>query len=1732
MIQKWISCSIALWACLATAQGATALSSATSGKIVIDTRVHKTVMTFGRYWPTQSVSYSGYAWDTRFASETAEVTVDGVALVKSASEGQVSWRPARVGLHTLHHTVHGGTLTRTYYAEGPTVRIVCTQTGTAGSMLCQIDCDMPGATIYYTTDGTEPTTASRVYTGPFQATLPKVKRLLAVAVVDGYPMSQTAYPIISIIEDVSVVSSATSGKMVVDTRAGKGPIATDHAEDITYSNLWSGDANATATVAVNGEVVKTEAGEGVYRWPLPNKGGNYVLTHKTTKSGAQVGETLTATFVVASHEIEIDDGTGGSGGKESRFSSSGVYDGKGHGITVKVTSVANPKIAYSLAKTGPYVGNLLLTNACDATAIWYTVAASGYNTYTNWATVTITPRPVTVKSGNISKVYDGTPLKLTANGITADNLVAGELFAYRDLAERTAVGKTRATFKVLAGANTQLGNYDLTTKYGTLTVTKAAIGGGGGEPGDGVIPDGGLSKFDATFVYDGAGHTIDTNALSAVKVGSATMEITYSLDGTTDWVSEPPVYTNAGQYVIWYRLRNPNYNDYVHEAQLTITPKPISDPSITKTLTPDAFMYDGTDKMPKETIVDESVFRKASLVTLQKGVDYTVTYEDNVNPGTATAIVSGIGNYGGTTTLAFTIVSLEIEVDDGAARQRYPWNGMVDVEFTIAVTGESGVKYDTSFLAKDLVGGTSLPMKTVHKSDGSSVVLTNALAAGTYKWVWNTAADLPKGFSCERVKVEINVVRKDSSSFTTTGTSPEFKIDLRGLGPWQRRTADATESLTYSSAWATNSGTGAKSVVKVMPILKQKPKYVVIDLNGGTNAMHYPVSYLDAVPKGGWSDEYKTSKLVLRHIPAGSFIMGRRATDCPGARNRDLHMVTITRDFYLGVFSITQRQWELVMGNRPSSFTNETCYATRPVENVSYQDIRGKDKGVKWPQTMDVDDGSFMDVLRRKVGMNGFDLPTEAQWEYACRAGTTTALNDGRNLSDMTNAVELATTARYAYNSGWSKDIYQGLADGYQWTDFACGTEKGPDKVGNYAPNAFGLYDMHGNIYDLCLDVYGILKGSIDPCGWEPGHVEPPLKQEARTSRGGSWRHPAYSCSSGGREGVWVHSRMYSLGFRLCLQGGDVPDLAAAATLVDKAGTGEAAWSPTRAGTYYLTHATMNAETNAQLLSAWFEVPGPMLTFTPQGELTNGVTVAIGGAEGGWTIRYTMDGSAPAADSPVYEGPFSLPASCTVRSVAYNEQGMASEEFSQTFTLHDALGIVGAVARQRYPWNGKVDVDVELKGDPAKMYLVELTAKDLDGGTNLSVKTVSCAGASTTCCVPPGRHRFTWDADADIQTDGEFPRVAVSVSATGSALVGYARQMALTVDGYTGAETLTNVPVLVRLSTAIEGFCYGDFADASGGDLIFTDESGSTVYPHEIDEWHTNGESLVWVKLPLMANGTKFKAGYGGGRGATALPDGDGRAASPLAAAVWSDYAGVWHMNEDSGTAYDSTANGLDGIPSCGTNALADVRQMVAYENGACGRARVNGMLNGKGGNYLHVPASRRFSLGGNFCAEGWFRVENQIQLASENDYDDPRLVSLKPVHYDQETGFEMQFENGADHFYVKARAKSGGRVICPTALKTWVKLLAEFSGTNLNLYANGVFLTNRVIKAVCDDDANTMGFGGSASGIWSLNGQYDEIRLRGGTLSADWIKADYDMIKNRDFLIYGPVKNGMGAAE
>ena len=335
--------------------------------------------------------------------------------------------------------------------------------------------------------------------------------------------------------------------------------------------------------------------------------------------------------------------------------------------------------------------------------------------------------------------------------------------------------------------------------------------------------------------------------------------------------------------------------------------------------------------------------------------------------------------------------------------------------------------------------------------------------------------------------------------------------------------------------------------------------------------------------------------------------------------------------------------------------------------------------------------------------------------------------------------------------------------------------------------------------------------------------------------RGGSWYSGGYAYSSfykGASQGE--NQRNAADGFRLCLQGGELPELSGGTVLVNEAGEGAANWTPTKAGTYYLTHETQtNGVNGAEVLGAWFEMAGPELTFTPDGDLTPGVKIAINGADDGWHVHYTLDGSVPTQSSASeYVAPITLNDSQTIRAIAFSDGGLESREFSATYSL---MSIGSAVAKPRYPWNGKVDIDCEVKGDANRQYLISLEAIDLAGNTNLPVRTASVAterdppanGASGgRFLVKPGTYRFTWDADADIAGDFDFANVAVKVSAEGNAIVAAKKVLPLEVAGYTGTETLTNVPVLVRLSTAISGFSYADFADANGGDLIFTDESG------------------------------------------------------------------------------------------------------------------------------------------------------------------------------------------------------------------------------------------------------------------------------------------------------------------
>ena len=267
--------------------------------------------------------------------------------------------------------------------------------------------------------------------------------------------------------------------------------------------------------------------------------------------------------------------------------------------------------------------------------------------------------------------------------------------------------------------------------------------------------------------------------------------------------------------------------------------------------------------------------------------------------------------------------------------------------------------------------------------------------------------------------------------------------------------------------------------------------YMVVDLSGGVDALSYPVSYLSSVPAGGWTDEYKTTKLVLRLIPPGTFMMGSPSDELGRGSRETQHNVTLTKPFYIGIFELTQKQWQLVMDSTKGI---RKIGDLIPANGVTYNEIRGTVNGSAWPAHNQVDANSFMGRLRSKVNML-FDLPTEAQWEYACRAGTATALNSGKNLTTTGNnfCANLDEVAWYRPRSGLN-----------------------PTTVGNYRENNWGLYDMHGNVVEWCLDWWQDDLGStacIDPKGASSG--------SSRVLRGGgfhTWGYPQ-SCRSATRQG-------------------------------------------------------------------------------------------------------------------------------------------------------------------------------------------------------------------------------------------------------------------------------------------------------------------------------------------------------------------------------------------------------------------------------------------------------------------------------------------------------------------------------------------------------------------------------------------------------------------------------------
>ena len=389
-------------------------------------------------------------------------------------------------------------------------------------------------------------------------------------------------------------------------------------------------------------------------------------------------------------------------------------------------------------------------------------------------------------------------------------------------------------------------------------------------------------------------------------------------------------------------------------------------------------------------------------------------------------------------------------------QQRYPWNGLVDIDYTI--TCEPGVKLGPDENIEVLFIDKAVTNRAI-----SFLQAPLPMTAGKHRITWDAHADGVTRFA---------------------------------------------ESATFQ-----------------MDVVHYNDVYMVIDVSGGPSASVYPVKFLNTAPVGGFNkDEYKGSNIVLRCIHPGSYMAGSPADEKNRKETDDRekqHRVALSKPFYIGIFEVTQKQYKNVMGEDPSTHKGDLY----PVEMVAWNTIRGG----TWPNGNPAS-SSFMNKLCSKcksqdangnyvIDVKGFDLPTDFQWEYACRAGTTGAFNTTNEYANTSEGQKwaLGSLGRYKENGG----------------------EKGYHAVvGSYQPNQWGLYDMHGNVWEWCLDWYVADLMTLDP----KQYTDPigASSGERRVRRGGSWSSTFDVCRSAYRDSTepstsgTVVSEHATRGFRLC----------------------------------------------------------------------------------------------------------------------------------------------------------------------------------------------------------------------------------------------------------------------------------------------------------------------------------------------------------------------------------------------------------------------------------------------------------------------------------------------------------------------------------------------------------------------------------------------------------------------
>jgi formylglycine-generating enzyme required for sulfatase activity len=341
-------------------------------------------------------------------------------------------------------------------------------------------------------------------------------------------------------------------------------------------------------------------------------------------------------------------------------------------------------------------------------------------------------------------------------------------------------------------------------------------------------------------------------------------------------------------------------------------------------------------------------------------------------------------------------------------------------------------------------------------------------------------------------------------------------VGKNGLGPWQRREINAflrkfvsrecpvipillpdapkepkLPTFLEEIMWVDFRTSDPEPISQLIWGITGKKSDQQINFKAQTNPVA-PTVITEIFPKG--------ILLEMVKIPAGSFLMGTEEAEvirlCKEYETdwfkceMPQHRVNL-KEFYLGKYPVTQEQYQAIMGTNPSDFKDNS---ENPVENVSWDDVQ-----------------EFCQKLNEKTGKK-YRLPSEAEWEYACRAGTKTAFYFGETIStDQANY-----DGNYTFGKG-KKGVYR---------------EK-TTPVGSFPANKFALYDMHGNVWEWCEDVWheNYENAPMDGSSWNNNHSQSPL----RLLRGGSWNNFPKDCRSANRVGNNADNCYDDIGFRLAV---------------------------------------------------------------------------------------------------------------------------------------------------------------------------------------------------------------------------------------------------------------------------------------------------------------------------------------------------------------------------------------------------------------------------------------------------------------------------------------------------------------------------------------------------------------------------------------------------------------------